>query len=75
MKNKVKVYARPSFRELRIKKGFSIIMLAHKLNISRQMIAQVERRANGISPDKAKKICELLEVEFDEIFQLVERGE
>lgn len=69
----MKIYATDNFRKTRIKKGFSLVALAEKAELSKQAIGQVERRANGISPAKAIKVIELLQTDFDNIFELVER--
>jgi len=70
----MKVYAKKNFKETRIKKGFNTVGLSKEINLTKQMIAQVERRANGISPEKAVLIATVLNVGFDEIFELVERN-
>jgi DNA-binding XRE family transcriptional regulator len=69
----VKVIAKNTFREIRIKSGFSTVTLAEKIGTSKQNVGQIERRVNGIAPDKAKVVTELFGVSFDDIFELVER--
>jgi transcriptional regulator with XRE-family HTH domain len=71
----MKIYANDNFKVVRMMNGFSIVDLADKVGVSKQMLGQVERRINGISPAKAKSIIEALGVEFKEVFEFVERGE
>jgi DNA-binding XRE family transcriptional regulator len=69
----VKVFANNKFRTTRIKSGFSIAKLAAAINISKQGLSQIERRCNGITPENARLIVDILGVQFDDIFELVER--
>lgn len=66
----MKVMAKKSLRITRIKAGFTLEMLADKAGMTRQAISQVERKINGIMPDKAIVICNALQVEFDQVFEL-----
>jgi transcriptional regulator with XRE-family HTH domain len=69
----MRVVAKDIFREIRIKKGFTIVSLAAAVGTTKQTIGQIERGINGVGPENAKKIAEVLEVEFDEVFDLVKR--
>lgn len=69
----MKVIAKNTFREIRIKSGFSTVTLAEKIGTSKQNVGQIERRVNGIAAEKAKMVTELFGVSFDDIFELVER--
>jgi transcriptional regulator with XRE-family HTH domain len=71
----MKVFAKENFREIRIRKGFSIVLLAEIVGMTKQAIGQIERRLNGVSPEKSQEILKALGVEFDEVFELVDRGE
>jgi DNA-binding XRE family transcriptional regulator len=71
--NTLKVFAKNNFRTTRIKKGFSAVTLAEKIGTTKQAIGQIERRVHGCGPQKAKLITEVLGVEFDDVFELVER--
>lgn len=68
----MKIYAKKNFKEIRMKKGYSIVGLAEKTEISKQALGQIERRINGISPENSQKIISTLNTEFDSIFELVE---
>lgn len=71
----MKVFAKENFKEMRIKKGFSIVSLAEIVGMTKQAIGQIERRSNGVSPEKSQEILKVLELDFDDIFELVDRGE
>lgn len=70
----MRVFAKENFKEVRMKKGYGLVKLSELIGISKQGLAQVENRTNGISPERARLVLDILEVEFDEIFELVERG-
>lgn len=69
----MRVFAKDSFRTTRIKKGFTIVSLGKEIGLSKQMIGQIERKVNGVGPEKAKQIIDAFGVEFDDVFELVER--
>ena len=62
---KVKV---KEFVEARIKNGFSQRGLARKTGMSAVTISQIENGDRRPSPATAKKICEALNVSFNDIF-------
>lgn len=68
----MKVFASDKLKETRIKKGFSAVRFAKEVGITRSGLAKIEGRENGISPENSKKVLEILEVEFDDVFTLVE---
>jgi transcriptional regulator with XRE-family HTH domain len=70
----MKIYASEKMRLHRILQGLTIVELANKVEMSKQAVGQIERGNNGVGPANAKKIAEVLGVEFDEIFTFVERG-
>jgi DNA-binding XRE family transcriptional regulator len=69
----MKIFAKGTLKLNRIMSGFTIVQLAEKVDMSAQALGQVERLKNGISPENAKKVCEVLEKEFDEVFMFVKR--
>lgn len=71
----MKIYAKKGFREKRLLRGHTLVSLGLAADASKQTMGQVERRVNGIGPEKAKKVAQALHVEFEEIFEFVERGE
>lgn len=58
-----------AFKELLLKKGYTQTELAKKLSISRNYVSQVVNGRN-LSPTLASKICKLLEVDFNAIFEV-----
>lgn len=58
--------------ELRIRRGLSQRSLARRLGISSGYMSQLETGQRNPSPRMAKNICELLNVEFDELFDITD---
>ena len=58
--------------ELKIKKGISGVDFARGVGITRLGVYTIENGRVNPSPALAKKIAEILEVPFDNIFSLVE---
>lgn len=56
----------------RMKKGMSVRALAKKANISHCYLSQIENRQRNPSPKIAVRLCQALEVDFDELFEVVE---
>lgn len=56
------------FRKLRESKGFTQEQLAEKLGISRQAISKIECGLSKPTVQNAKKLGELLEVDWTEFF-------
>lgn len=54
--------------QARIKMGLSQRQLAKKADLSSALISQIENNERNPSPSSAKKICDVLELSFDEIF-------
>lgn len=69
----MKIYAQLNFAETRMKKGYSLIELSKEIGITQQGLGKFEKRLNGISPKKSQEILRLFDVDFDDIFELVER--
>lgn len=63
---------RDELYKLRILQGMSCADLALKVGVTRQCIATIERGLSNPSPSTAKKISEILNVPFDDIFSMVE---
>lgn len=57
----------------RIKKGMSISALSMASGLSVSSIWKIENEFSRPSPSSAKKICNALGVEFDTIFEIVEK--
>lgn len=53
---------------IRIKKGFSRGFLATEVGVRTLTISRIEKGEVSPTPKTAKKICDALNIEFDEIF-------
>ncbi|AKQ07458.1 transcriptional regulator [Bacillus phage Pavlov] len=71
----MKIFATKEMRLARMRKGYSIVDLARKAEMSRQAVGQVELMKNGVSPANAKKLADALGTTFESIFIFKERGE
>ncbi|WP_160045715.1 helix-turn-helix transcriptional regulator [Paenibacillus sp. USDA918EY] len=71
MKIKVKVKDLERLNELIIMKGFSKTALGKEIELSQPMTVQVTNGDRNPSPKTAKRICEVLECEWSELFEIV----
>ena len=55
---------------IRIKKGFSRYALSSKAGLSKMAVQRIEMGAVNPTPKSAKKICDALNVSFEEIFTI-----
>lgn len=55
---------------IRIKKGYSRHSLSIKSGLSKLAVSRIEKGEVNPTPKSAKKICDALEVDFDEIFSV-----
>lgn len=69
----MKVVAKKELRVARIKKGLTAYQMADHTGLTHTGYRQMERRVNGISPAKAKTVCEVLNLDFEKLFELVDR--
>lgn len=67
---KAKTY---NMKTTRIKSGMSIKALSKKSGLSTATICKVENGAIVPMPMTAKKICDALEADFDDLFEIVEK--
>lgn len=58
------------FIETRIKAGFTQRALARATGLTSGYMSQLERGDRHPSPQTAKKICQALDVEFEDLFEL-----
>lgn len=58
------------FNILLIKKGFNKKVFAEKTNLSTSSVTLISNGSRNPSPPVAKRIAEVLGVEFDEIFNI-----
>lgn len=73
MKIKVKSYEK--LASLVIQKGFNKSQLATAIDLSSTMTNQVCNGKRNPSPKTAKKISEVLETDWDELFMVVNQNE
>lgn len=52
----------------RKRKGFTQDYVASRIEVSRVMYNRYERGLAEIPPDKARKLCELLEMDFNSVY-------
>ena len=57
---------------IRVKKGYSRYSLSIKAGLSKLAVSRIEKGEVTPTPKSAKKICDALNVEFDEIFSIQE---
>lgn len=68
---KIKIKSSLEFDEVLIRRGFSRRAFARRAGIGESTIIQICNNDRNPSPQTAKKICETLEIDFDQIFEIV----
>jgi len=61
------VRAREDFPIIRIKKGFSLNELARRMGANPSVVYSIEK-GNGVRPATAKKVCDALQMGFEDLF-------
>lgn len=69
--SRLKVFARPVLREIRLRKGLTLERFSRMAGYSAAGYCKAELRRNGLRPDKVAQIMAMLEMEFDELFEFV----
>lgn len=67
---KIKLKDTRSFNELIIKKGYSKNRLSKAAELGQPTIVQISNGTRNPSPVTAKRILEVLGVEFDDVFKI-----
>lgn len=67
----MKIRAKTIFSDLRIKKGFSQTNLAIEMGVNPSVIFRLEKSKN-VRPSTAKRVCEVMNEEFDTLFIIEE---
>lgn len=57
-------------KEIRIKQGYSIRAISLKAGLNYATVAYLEKAPRSVAPRTAKKLCDALEVPFDEVFSI-----
>lgn len=61
--------------ETRMKAGFTQRGLAREAGLTSGYMSQIERGIRQPGPQAAKRICQALNVDFDDLFELVEESD
>lgn len=69
----MKIYANDNFSIIRMKKGMSMQNLADAVGITINALYKNENRVHSVRPGNAKKIIDCLGVEFDDVFEVVDK--
>ena len=72
MKN-IGVYSKASFKETRIKSGFSLRSISKAAGLTPAVLCRLEK-GGAILPSTARKVCEVMKCEFDELFEIKQEG-
>jgi len=67
---KIIVVKQNKMSELRMKMGFSMRVLAVKAKLNPVTICNIENAKSNANPKTAKIICEVLSVDFDDLFEI-----
>jgi len=68
---KIKVKDKDRLNEKIIMKGFSKTAFGKELRLSQPMTVQITRGDRNPSPKTAKRICEVLECEWSDLFEII----
>lgn len=63
----MKIKARETFTDIRVRKGYSITGLAKAMKANPSVVFKMER-SGGVRPATARKACEALNEDFDTLF-------
>lgn len=67
------IVQKQNFKTALAKKGFTYKTFAHQLGVSLAHICVVATTKKGVSPFLSTRMCQELNVEFDDIFEVTER--
>ncbi len=67
----MRIIAKETFGRTRIIKGYSIQRLARTMGVNPSVVFNIEKR-KPVRPETAKKTCEVLGLEFDQLFTVEE---
>ncbi|SET38712.1 DNA-binding transcriptional regulator, XRE-family HTH domain [Natronincola peptidivorans] len=63
-----------NLRAARLRSGMSIRMLSKTAGLSTATVSKIENKKSMPNPSTAKKICEALNSDFDNLFEITESG-
>lgn len=64
---------REDFMKRTYSKGLSISQLSEEVGFNRATLSRVLKGLSGISPNKAKRVSERLNADFDDLFLIVDK--
>lgn len=67
----MRITAKECFKRIRVIKGYSIQGLAREMNVNASVVFNIEK-GKPVRPETAKKACEALKEEFDQLFSINE---
>ena len=65
----MQIKAKETFKEIRIKKGYSLTALAEEMNVSTSVVFNIESHKN-VRPATARKACVALNEAFETLFTI-----
>lgn len=63
-----------NLRNLRVRKGLSMNEFSKLIHVNVGVVSRIENCIVNPRPKTAHKICKALGVEFDELFEIVDKG-
>ena len=68
------IQAKGNLTSLRVKAGYSMRALASAAGVAYRSVFHAEH-GGAVTPKNARKLCEVLELDFDDLFLIVEEDE
>lgn len=68
------VVKKRAFVERRMKQGLSLKSIAERANVHYATVNRIENGKTNVNPVTAKAVCDALGVQFDEVFEIVEKN-
>jgi DNA-binding Xre family transcriptional regulator len=65
------IIAKPGFRQRVARRGYSMFSLAKEAGLAKESVTRLAR-GRPVRAATARKLCQVLKVEFDEMFEFVE---
>lgn len=72
---KIRLKDKESFNEILMKRGYTKASLGQEISLSQTMISQIANGIRNPSPRTAKKIIDVLDLGFDDIFTIQKNNE
>ncbi len=65
------IYAKPTFRRERLRRGFTLRQIARVAELTPAVLSRLEN-GRAVMPTTESKICDALKCNFDQIFEVKE---